>query len=66
MSGENFAVTDLSAIILTSVLDAVLIPSLQLTKWYSSFGLAVISIPLAPWFTVCGVVPVIEPFASEV
>ena len=40
---------------------AVSTPSLQLTKWYPAFGTAVTVVPLPPWFTVCGVVPLMEP-----
>ncbi len=62
----KFAVTEIFAWTLVSVLGFETDASLQFTNEYPLFGTAVIADPLPPGFTVCGVVPVKVPFAPAV
>ena len=58
---SNWAVTLLAAVTLVSVRGLAVEPSLQLTKRALAAATAKTMVPLAPWVTVCGVVPEITP-----
>src|SRR5450756_2485724 len=64
-STAKVAVTVMSAVTFVSVLGLIVLPSLHLTKWKPELGTAITEAPLAPWFTVCEVAPVMTPPAVQ-